>query len=105
MNTAKNPAIAGSVIQIYGTGEGQTVPGGVDGAFTQGLGSTQQKSSRSPSGVYKAAVEFAGPAPQAIAGLFQLNAVVPSGLPSGPVPVIVSFGAASSQPGVTVFVK
>jgi uncharacterized protein (TIGR03437 family) len=104
MNTAKNPAVASSVIQIYGTGEGQSVPGGVDGAFTQGLGSTQQKPLVTIGGV-KAVLQFAGPAPQAIAGLFQVNAVVPSGLPSGPVPVIVSFGAASSQPGVTVFVK
>jgi hypothetical protein len=31
--------------------------------------------------------------------------MVPEGLPSGPVPVVVQFAAASSQPGVTMFVQ
>ena len=52
-----------------------------------------------------AVVQFAGPAPQPVAGLFQVNAFVPSGLGSGAVPIQVKFGAASSQSGVTVFVK
>jgi len=50
-------------------------------------------------------IQFAGPAPFAIAGLFQVNAFVPQGLPPGPAAVSVKFGTAASQDGVVVFVK
>jgi uncharacterized protein (TIGR03437 family) len=104
VNTADNPAEAGSVIQIFGTGEGQSVPGGVDGGITPDLRSTQQPPSATIGGT-PAFIEFAGPAPFAVAGLLQVNARVPAGLTPGPVPVAVKFGSASSQAGVTVFVK
>jgi uncharacterized protein (TIGR03437 family) len=104
LNTAANPAAAGSFIQIYGTGEGQSVPGGVDGAITPGLRSTQQLPSVTIGGL-PAVVQFAGPAPQAVAGLFQVNAFVPSGLGSGAFPIQVKFGSASSQSGVIVYLK
>lgn len=104
LNTAANPAPAGSVIQVFGTGEGQSNPGGVDGAITLGLSSTVEAPTVTIGGA-NASVQFAGPAPQAFAGLFQVNAVVPAGLTPGAVPITIKFGKGASQPGVTVFVK
>jgi uncharacterized protein (TIGR03437 family) len=41
-----------------------------------------------------------------VAGLLQLNVTVPTGIPaSAAVPVAVTFGAASSQPRVTLALK
>jgi uncharacterized protein (TIGR03437 family) len=36
VNSAANPAAAGSIVVLFGTGEGQTSPGGVDGALANG---------------------------------------------------------------------
>jgi uncharacterized protein (TIGR03437 family) len=51
-----------------------------------------------------ATVNYAGGAPGSIAGMMQVNVVVPSGV-SGSVPVVVTVGGVSSQGGVTVVVK
>jgi uncharacterized protein (TIGR03437 family) len=51
-------------------------------------------------------VQFAGQAPGEIAGLTQVNAVVPQGVAVGPtVPVAVGVGGVQSQVGVTIAVK
>ena len=104
LNTAGNPASAGSVIQIYGTGEGLSQPAQSDGVITPDVRSTVLPATVTIGGV-PANLQFAGPAPQAVAGLFQVNAFVPTGLPSGPVPLVIKFGTVSTQSGVTVFVK
>jgi uncharacterized protein (TIGR03437 family) len=55
-------------------------------------------------GGYPAQILFAGEAP-GYAGLLQINARLPGGFaPTGNVPVVLSVGAASSQPGVTIAV-
>jgi uncharacterized protein (TIGR03437 family) len=56
-------------------------------------------------GGMNAKVLYAGPAPGEIAGLTQINIQVPSGLPSGLIPLLVTSGEAASQPGVTLAVK
>jgi len=51
-------------------------------------------------------VQYAGSAPDEVAGLFQVNAVVPQGVgPGSEVPVAVSVGGIASQAGVTIAVK
>jgi uncharacterized protein (TIGR03437 family) len=51
-------------------------------------------------------VQFAGQAPGEIAGLTQVNAVVPQAVAVGPtVPVAVGVGSVQSQVGVTIAVK
>lgn len=104
LNTAGNPAAADSVVQIFGTGEGQSMPANSDGAMTPDVRPAQQPASVTIGGV-NAGIQFAGPAPFAIAGLFQFNAFVPRGLPAGPAAVTVKFGNAASQDGVVVFLK
>ena len=55
-------------------------------------------------GGVNAAVVSATTAPGAIAGLFQVNAIVPANAPAGAVPVVIQIGGASSQPA-TIFVQ
>jgi uncharacterized protein (TIGR03437 family) len=106
VNSASNPAAQGSVIVLYGTGGGQTNPASIDGGFNpvdaEGIlllpvtvtigGQTAQ-------------VNYAGPAPGLVDGVMQINAVLPSGIPSGAVPVVVQVGTVSSQTAVTVAVQ
>jgi uncharacterized protein (TIGR03437 family) len=50
------------------------------------------------------AISFAAEAPGQ-AGVLQLNAQIPGIVASGAVPVVLTVGSASSQDGVTVWVK
>jgi uncharacterized protein (TIGR03437 family) len=53
-----------------------------------------------------AAVLYAGGAPELVDGMFQLKLRVPNGGASGKtVPILITIGAATSPPGVTVSVK
>jgi uncharacterized protein (TIGR03437 family) len=103
-NGPATPAAAGSIIVLYATGEGQTSPSGVDGR----PGSTPLPQPLLPVtvniGGIAAEVKYAGGASGLIAGLMQVNAVIPAGV-SGTVPVTISVGGVSSQPGVTVSVR
>jgi uncharacterized protein (TIGR03437 family) len=102
LNSAANPALRGSVVTLYATGEGQTEPGGVAGRpaetpFPRPLLPVSLKV-----GGYAAEILFAGGAP-GYAGLMQINARLPSGYSgAGILPVILSVGSASSAPGVTL---
>ncbi len=104
VNGAATPAAKGSIIQIFATGEGVPKPPLQTGSVTDGI--------HKPDGAVvvlignsSADVLFAGSAPDAVAGLFQVNARVPVNAPSGPVPVVVVVGGVSSQTGVTVAVR
>jgi uncharacterized protein (TIGR03437 family) len=106
MNSALNPAVRGSVIQIFGTGEGITNPAGVTGSVT---GTVTQKPvlpvSVSIGGV-NATVLYAGSAPDAVAGLLQVNAIVPlSVTPGGAIPIVMTVGSASSPSDITIAVQ
>ena len=103
-NGAAAPAAAGSVLSLYATGEGQTVPLGVDGK----LGAAPLPQPVAPVtvkiGGVAAEVRFAGGAAGQIAGVLQVNVVVPAGL-AGAVPVVLTVGGVPSQAGVTVAVR
>jgi uncharacterized protein (TIGR03437 family) len=103
-NGTAAPAAAGSVLSLYATGEGQTVPAGVDGK----LGALPLPQPVAPVtvriGGVAAEVRFAGGAAGQIAGVMQVNVVVPAGL-SGTVPVVLMVGGVASQAGVTVAVR
>ncbi len=105
VNTGENPADKGSVVVLFGTGEGRTEPDGVDGR----LAATVFPKPRLPVSVRiggaPAEVLYAGAAPGLVAGVFQINARIPEGVVSGAVPVVVTVGSAASQPELTVAVK
>lgn len=106
INSETNAAAIDTIVVLYGTGEGQTDPAGVDG---QPATSSFPKPLLPVSvtiGGLDAKVEYAGAAPYMVAGVIQINVRIPPGVTPGPaVPVVVKVGGASSQPGLTVAVK
>ncbi len=94
------PANKGEVVVLYLTGEGQTLPAGVTGAvnpstapFAQPVQAPLVTINGQP-----AQVVFYGEAPGLVAGVLQINAVIPATAVSGQAnPVVVSFGGAYSQ--------
>ena len=109
VNSAANPAERGSVIQIFATGGGQTRPPGVDGRVTLpafGPIPLQELAVSVTIGGLPAAVQYAGAAPELVAGVMQVNAVVPERAPSGSaVPVVLTVGGVSSPATVTVAIR
>jgi len=111
-NTQANPATPGSVVQIYGTGEGLVTPQPPTGGVTSGTAPFPQFLASNVqvriNGI-PARVLFAGAAPGLVAGVFQINAEVPNSLSSlngtQQVSLEVTIGSTSSQPGVTLFVR
>jgi len=111
LNSAAHPAPAGSVIVIYGTGLGQTNPPSVDGVLTA--------LSNFPKQVYPVDLTislnplfdppltmklyYSGPAPGLVAGVCQINAVIPAATSSGPNTMEIS-STETSEP-ITVYVK
>jgi uncharacterized protein (TIGR03437 family) len=103
-NSQSSPANRGSIVQVFGTGEGITQPPGITGSVTDGLRVAVGKVSATVGGL-PAEVVFAGAAPQAIAGLFQVNIRIPPNATTGDVPIAITVGEAKSQTGVTIAVK
>ena len=99
VNSAANPAKAGSVISLFVTGEGETSLAGVDGMVAQ---------ARAPQPILPVVVTiggtavtpiYAGGSAGSIAGVMRVDAQIPSGVQAGPaIPVVVRVGSSSSQP-------
>jgi uncharacterized protein (TIGR03437 family) len=90
VNSSSNRAMVGSVVQIFGTGYGP-------------LDSTGGAAVQVFFGDLPAQVLFSGPAP-ALPGLWQINAVVPAGTPSGQSPLFLIAGNLATN-GVTMWVQ
>jgi uncharacterized protein (TIGR03437 family) len=104
---ANNPTSAGSAIQIFANGPGQTSPGGVDGLI-------EPLSLPLPTPLLKGVVTidnlpaeilYIGAAPGEVAGVLQVNVQVPDGVSSGPVPLILSIGGYDSQADLTLAIQ
>jgi uncharacterized protein (TIGR03437 family) len=107
LNTSTNPAAQGSIVVLYGGGGGQTNPGGADGLIVPATTPipAPELSTSVTIGGQPATVLYAGDAPDEVSGVLQFNVVLPSGLASGPQPVVVTIGGVSSQANLTVFVQ
>jgi uncharacterized protein (TIGR03437 family) len=104
INGPGHPAPRGSVVSIFGTGEGQTAQPGVDGSFvaTSDLRHPLLPVTVSIGG-QSAEVLYAGSAGNQISGLFQVKVLVPASLmPGDSLPVMID---GSSQAGVTMAVQ
>ena len=104
VNSASNPAAAGTEIQIFGTGGGGVVGGATDGALAPGAVWLATQPTATIGGV-NAQVDYAGSAPGLVNGAIQVNLTIPPGLTPGPQPVLIQFGTAQTQAGITVAVK
>jgi len=100
VNSTAHGADPGSVISIFATGEGQTNPPGIDGSINATslplpaprLAVTVQIAGQASD------VKYYGAAPGELAGVLQVNAVVPASVQRGTsVPVVITVGSASSQ--------
>jgi uncharacterized protein (TIGR03437 family) len=106
VNALENPAERGSVVVLFGTGEGQTEPAGQDGKLAVETPPRPRLPLAVTIGGRPAEVLYAGGAPGLVAGVIQVNARVPADLAaSGEVPVVLQVGGAASQPGVTLAVR
>jgi uncharacterized protein (TIGR03118 family) len=106
LNSATNAAAAGSVVVLYASGLGQTDPPGTDGAKSSTLVLAETVAPVTVTiGGKSALVVYAGSAPGQIAGIMQVEAVVPAGAGTGPIPVVVTAGGNSSQVGATIYLK
>jgi uncharacterized protein (TIGR03118 family) len=106
LNSASNPATAGTVVVLYGTGEGVTEPPGVDGLMAGSvLFRTPVADVSVTIGGQTALVAYAGSSPGQVTGIMQVEAIVPQGAGTGAVPVVLKIGAASSQTTATIFVQ
>jgi uncharacterized protein (TIGR03437 family) len=111
VNGSTNPAPAGTVIQIYGTGEGQIVPAGTTGCVTSTKPPFPVPVPKPISlmiggvPVPAANIEYAGEAPGLVCGVIQINAVVPATLSSGAQPIVLTIGNnTNSAQNITVAV-
>ena len=105
-NSLTAAAHPGSVVVLWGTGEGVTDPPGVDGRFAVEVLPKPIAPVTVDIGGLPATVQYAGAAPGNIPGLFQVNAVVPANItPGDAVPVHVKIGGQTSQDAVTIVVR
>jgi uncharacterized protein (TIGR03437 family) len=109
-NSVRNPAKRGSVVTLYATGEGQTAPPGITGGVSFYARPADYPVPRLPVhvtvGGEPAEIVWAGEAPHAVTGLFQVNFRVPANAPLGDaVPVTLTIGDSSSPSGVTMAVR
>jgi uncharacterized protein (TIGR03437 family) len=106
VNTLENAAERGSIVALFGTGEGQTEPAGRDGKLAAETLPRPRLPVSVTIGGRAVEVVYAGGAPGLVAGVIQVNARVPADLAaSGELPVVLQVGGAASQSGVTLAVR
>jgi uncharacterized protein (TIGR03437 family) len=104
LNSATRPARPGDIVTLFLSGGGVTNPASVDGGLTSGVTTLLNPLTVKIAGI-DAVVAYAGGAPQELAGLYQVNLVVPRNTASGSrIPVEVFGGNYVSQPGLTLVV-
>ncbi len=52
-----------------------------------------------------AQVQYAGSAPGEVYGVMQVNVLLPTTLPAGTLPIVITVGTTNTQTGVTLAVK
>jgi uncharacterized protein (TIGR03437 family) len=105
VNSPQNPAAKGSVVVLYGTGDGVVSPAPVDGRLTTGqVLPRPMLPVRARVGGVPAPVHYAGAAPGLVAGVTQWNIQIPEDTPSGPALVAVQVGDVWSTNNVVVWV-
>ena len=107
INGPDHPAPRGSRVAIYGTGDGQTLPAGVDGIIVGSVADLRYTllPVTASIGGQNANVSYTGSAGGQVAGMFQANVDVPTALTPGSVPVSLTIGTSTSQAGVTIAVQ
>ena len=108
INGSNNPAARGTVVSIYMTGEGITSPPGTTGQLSPTNGAGLDKPVLPVTATINGApatVQYAGSAPGEVYGVMQVNVLLPTTLPTGTVPIVITIGTTNTQTGVTLAVK
>ena len=109
VNNLGNPAAKNSVVQIFGTGEGQIKPAGLTGCVTSATPPFSLLVATPVTvtiGGQPASIQYSGEAPGLVCGVVQVNARVPTTIGSGPQPVVLTIGnSANNQQIITVAVQ
>ena len=105
VNSSANPAARNSIVILFGTGEGQTSPAGVNGQTAVSVYPKPLAPIAVRIGGSNAEVLYYGAAPTLVAGVLQVNVKIPPGIPDGNATVQIFAGASASPATVTVAVK
>ena len=97
----------GDIVLLYGTGFGLTDPPYQTGEIPAGLSKVHDPFTITIGGTTLAASDilYSGIAPQSISGLFQFNVRIPASAGNGDIPVVITIGGVSTQPGATIPVQ
>jgi uncharacterized protein (TIGR03437 family) len=102
----QDSADVGSIVVLFGTGEGQTDPAGQDGVLAAQTYPKPLLPVSVTIGGKNAEVLYAGAAPGFVAGVLQINAQLAADVaPSLNVPVEVKIGDQTSRSGVTLAIR
>jgi uncharacterized protein (TIGR03437 family) len=105
LNAPENPAAIGSIVVLFGTGQGVTDPSSQTGRFPFDGFPIPAAPVLLRIGDRLAELLFRGQAP-GTAGVIQINARIPDGIRPGiATSVVLTVGTAESQPGVTIAVQ
>jgi uncharacterized protein (TIGR03437 family) len=106
VNSPASPATRGSIVSIFATGAGETDPVSLDGVLTWGILPAPKLPVAVRIGEAAAEILHARAAAGLVSGVLQVNARVPWNIEPGDfVPVILTVGATSSLPAVTMAVR
>jgi len=106
VNTHTNPAAPGSVVSLFATGAGATTPASADGTLTSAPYPTPNLPVSVTIDGLPAQITYVGAAPGLVAGVLQINVVVPAGAyPATYDQIIVTVGDYTSPSAVTLTVK
>jgi len=105
LNSHANPAARGSIVVMFGTGEGVTTPPLPDGALVISTPYPKPGSVTVAFGDQNAEIEYAGAAPFLPTGVLQINATIPDGVTPGDVPIKVTIDGISTTRTVTISVR
>jgi uncharacterized protein (TIGR03437 family) len=105
-NSETSPAVKGSLLTFYATGEGQTDPPGTDGAIAGESAPRPGQEIAVTLGGRPVEVTYAGGAQGLVAGFMRVTVRIPADLEAaGAVPLVLRAGAVAAQDGVTVAVQ
>jgi uncharacterized protein (TIGR03437 family) len=106
LNSSTNPAAVGSYVSLYASGLGAVQPSGFQAG--QAAPTTPLYTTVGPTFVaitgQSATVSFSGLAPGSTS-VYQVNALIPAGTPSGAQPIVLSNMVGASQANLKIYIK
>ena len=105
-NAPGNPASVGSTVLVSATGEGQTMPSGVDGKPGDSPAPIPIQTVTATVGGLDAPVVSAGGVSGMTAGFLQVAVQIPDGVtPGDSVPIVLNIGGIASQTSATLAIQ